>query len=348
MLAQRVDPQSQLSASRALGVAVIGLGVGEQHAGAYLGSGACTLRWLYDLDAARTRDVREALGQGSAAQSVDAILADPSVEVVSIASYDGDHFAQALAALQAGKHVFVEKPLCRSVTELRALKQAWQAHGHRHLASNLVLRAAPVYQWLKRMIEAGDLGEVYAFDGEYLYGRLHKITEGWRKDVQGYSVMQGGGVHLIDLMLWLTGQKPVSVTAVGNRICTADTAFAYHDYMAATFQFSSGLIGRVTANFGCLHRHQHVVRVFGTKATFLYDDCGPRLHTSRDPAEPATTLQLPALPASKGELIPGFIKAILNGDAPHAQAQHEFDVMSVCLSADEAAASAKLVEITYV
>ena len=331
-----------------LGVAVIGLGVGEQHACAYVRTGSCVLRWVYDIDAARMHRVVKELGQGAAAESFEAVLADRSVDVVSIASYDDAHFEQVLKALRAGKHVFVEKPLCRSIKELRAIKEAFQASSHRHLASNLVLRAAPLYQWLKRKIDAGDLGEIYAFDGDYLYGRIHKITEGWRKNVDDFSAMQGGGVHLVDLMLWLAGQRPTSVSAVGNRICTTGTDFRYNDYISATFRFASSLIGRITANFGCVHRHQHVVRIFGTKATFIYDDFGPRLHTSCDPSIAPTLLDLSPLPATKGDLIPEFIGSILNDLDPLAKAQREFDLISVCVAADKAAADTKTLKINYV
>lgn len=347
MLVQSCPRHRRLTPSDVLGVGVVGLGVGEQHARAYVRHGRCVVRWVYDLDSGRMRQVLGALGQGRAADSFEQIVADPAVDVVSIASYDDHHFGQVMAALQARKHVFVEKPLCRSTAELRMIKQAWQASGC-ILASNLVLRAAPVYQWLRRAIDAGELGTLYAFDGDYLYGRLSKITEGWRKNVEAYSVMQGGGVHLVDLMLWLTGQKPTHVTAVGNRLCTTGTAFRYHDYVAATYRFPSGLVGRITANFGCVHRHQHVIRVFGTKATFLYDDQGPRLHASCDPDVSPTRLELATLPASKGDLVGGFVSAILNGDDSEADTQHEFAVISACVAADEALARGQQVEITYV
>ena len=327
---------------------MIGLGVGAQHALAYAGLDGCRLRYVYDLDTPKMQRVLGQLGQGTAGVSVEALLQDQAVDVVSIASYDDMHGTQVAAALRAGKHVFVEKPLCRSVEELRAIKHAWLMSGHRHLASNLVLRAAPLYRWLKDAIAGGKLGDIYGFDGDYLYGRLSKITEGWRKNVPGYSVMQGGGVHLMDLMLWLTGQRPQAVTAVGNRICTEGTAFRYHDYVSAIFTFPSALVGRITANFGCVHRHQHVLRVFGTKGTFIYDDMGPRLHTSRDPAVPTAKLDLAAIPASKGEMIPSFIDAILKNADTRDQTQHEFDVISACLGADRALAVAKRVEIDYV
>jgi hypothetical protein len=154
-----------------------------------------------------------------------------------------------VAALEAGKHVFCEKPLCRTLEQARAIARV---RGDRHLACNLILRAAPLYSWLRDAIRAGELGEIYAFDGDYLYGRLHKITEGWRGTVDDYSVFQGGAVHLVDLMVWLLGERPARVAAVGNRIVTRDTAFRYPDFVAATYELPSGVIGRITANFGCI------------------------------------------------------------------------------------------------
>jgi len=330
-----------------LGVAVVGLGVGEQHARAYLQTLKCQLRWVYDLDGGRMDALIRELGAGARADSFDTVLADQRVDVVSIASYDDAHAGQVVAALEAGKHVFVEKPLCRSQEEFRSIREAWRANGCRQLAANLVLRAAPVYEWLKREIGAGTFGEIYAFDGDYLYGRIDKITSGWRADVDDYSVMQGGGVHLVDLMLWLTAQRPGSVTAVGNRLSTLGTRFRYDDFVAATFQFPSGLIGRITANFGCVHRHQHTVRVFGTKATFLCDDRGARVHTARAPAVSATELDLPLLPASKGVLVPAFIDRILNKADAHSHANAEFDLVNVCLATDAALKAARPVEIAY-
>lgn len=332
-----------------IGVAVVGLGVGEQHARAYLATGQCQLRWLYDLDYKKVQILIDEFGTGAVAESLEVILQDPAVQVVSIASYDDAHFEQVVDALRLGKHIFVEKPLCRTIDELRVIKAAWSKYrGKLKLSSNLVLRAAPIYQYLKQRLVAGDLGEVYAFDGDYLYGRLHKITHEWRKDVENYSVMLGGGIHLMDLMLWLTGERPLTVYARGNRVCTEGTEFRYCDYVTATLQNPSGLIGRITANFGCVHRHQHVIHVFGTKGTFLYDDQGPRLHTSRNPAITATSVDLPALPASKGELIPDFVQTILNDADTRAQTQHEFDVISVCVASDQALATGKCIEVDYV
>lgn len=330
------------------GVAVVGLGVGEEHARSYLATAHCELRWLYDLDQDKASALAAKFGVTGIARSFEDILHDPRTDLVSIASYDDVHFKQALASLNAGKHVFVEKPICRTHEELQAIKNAWAGQkGRLKLASNLVLRAAPIYQWLKKKIGEGDLGEIYAFDGDYLYGRLHKITEGWRKDVDDYSVMTGGGVHLIDLLVWLTGQLPASVFATGNRICTEQTQFRYDDYSAATFQFPSGLIGRITANFGCVHHHQHVLRVFGTKATFILDDMGPRIHRGRD-GTPGTPVDLATRPKSKGDLIPAFVNAVRNGSNLDQETQTHFDVIRILAACDEALKTKSITEIQYV
>jgi len=332
-----------------IGVAVIGLGVGEQHARAFAADRRARVLWLHDLAPARADGLAKQHPGSRVARDFDAILRDPAVQVVSIASFDDAHFGQARDALRAGKHVFVEKPLCTSTAELAELKALWSAAaGRLKIGSNLVLRTAPAYQWLKRAIGEEVLGSLYAFDGDYLYGRLHKISEGWRSGVTNYSVILGGGIHLVDLMLWLTGERPKRASAAGNRISTAASGFRYDDFRAATLEFESGLVARISANFGSVHAHQHVVRVFGTRATFLYDDQGPRLHTSREPAQAPSRLDLPALPAGKGALIPGFLDAVSGGQGYDGVTQSFFDGIAICLACDRAAEQRSPQNIEYV
>src|SRR6266511_2275864 len=202
-----------------LGAAVVGLGVGEQHARAYARDRRARLRWVHDIDRARATRLAAELG-AHVAGSLGEILADPDTQLVSIASYDQDHAGQVLATLEAGKHCFVEKPLCRTSAELEAIVTKWTAARRTVLRSNLVLRGAPLFLWLRDAIRDGELGEIYAFDGDYLYGRVHKVIDGWRGEVEGYSVLEGGGIHLLDLLLWLTDQRPSHVITVGNRIVT--------------------------------------------------------------------------------------------------------------------------------
>lgn len=332
-------------AKRNIGAAVVGLGVGAAHARALAASPRARLVSVCDHDRARAEATAGPL-KAAVVADYRAVLDDPAVELVVLASFDQDHSAQALAALEAGKHVFVEKPLCRTAAELDALVAARRRAGT-HLASNLILRAAPLFRWLTEAVRAGKLGRVYAADGDYLYGRLEKITDGWRKDTPDYSVMQGGGIHVLDLLLAVAGERPESVSASGNRIASAGTEFRHDDFHAAEFRFPSGLVGRVTANFGCVHRHQHVLRVFGTEATFLYDDAGARLHESRDPAAAPRALDLAHQPADKGALLPDFIAAVASGADPEPAARREFDLVAACLAADAAKSAPSRIPVRY-
>ncbi len=334
---------------RQLRAGVIGLGVGEQHLLAYSRSGVCEVVVACDLSEEKLTAARTRYSKIRVTRDPEEVFEDPEIDVVSIASYDDAHAKQVVAALNAGKHVFVEKPICQTLAELKVIKAAWARHqGKLKLGSNLVLRAAPVYQWLRGKVAEGFFGEVFALDGDYLYGRIEKITAGWRRDVLNYSVMAGGGVHLIDLLLWITGQRPTDVIALGNRICTRNTSFRYNDYVAATLTFACGLVARITANFGCVHRHQHVVRVCGTLGTFVYDDSGPRYHCSRNPGLSAVPVTLPALPASKGDLVDDFLRAIIEDADKTHETQMHFDVMSIVAACDESLGSRCWKEVQYI
>ena len=88
---------------KTLGVGVVGLGVGEQHARAYAKDRRCRLRWLYDISAKQTKSVRKRVGAGGIAKSFEQILRDDDVDLVSIASFDHLHFAGVKAAFAAGQ-----------------------------------------------------------------------------------------------------------------------------------------------------------------------------------------------------------------------------------------------------
>jgi predicted dehydrogenase len=96
-----------------------------------------------------------------------------------------------------------------------------------------------------------------------------------------------------------------------------------------------------------VHRHQHVVRVFGTKGTFMYDDMGARVHWTRDEAVRASPVVLPTLPADKGDLIPAFVSAVLNDEEIHEQTQAAFDGLSISAACDRALQTQRLETVEY-
>ena len=173
-------------------VGVIGLGVGERHAEAYAASPDCELVALCDLDQEKLDRAGERHPGVSVARSADELLDDGTIDALSIASYDSDHYEQVRRAIAAGKHVFVEKPLCQTEEQAREIHALLAAKPELVLSSNLILRLSPRFRLLKEWLGAGRLGTPYYLEADYEYGRLWKLTEGWRGDLDTYSVVLGG------------------------------------------------------------------------------------------------------------------------------------------------------------
>ena len=321
---------------------VIGLGVGEQHIAGYRAHPDCAVVALADTDPARCSAAREKYPGIDVMQDPFALLARKDIDVVSIASPDDAHYAQVLAAIDHGKHLFVEKPLCLKPAELAEIGTRLEASGLA-LSSNLILRAAPRFLELRRRIRAGELGELYHLEADYNYGRLHKILSGWRGRIPGYSVMLGGGVHVVDLLLWLTGKRVVEVAAFGNNICTRGTAFESTDATLAILRFEDGAFAKVSANFGCVHPHFHRLLVYGTKATFENRVESGLLWRSRDAAPELVDAAYPG--AEKGALIPGFVDRILRGTPAPVTEEDVMRTMDVCFAIDRAVASRSVTRV---
>ena len=323
---------------------VIGLGVGEQHANTYAEHPAVEVVALCDLDPDRLSEIGERHPGARAAESAEALIDDPAIDVVSIASYDSHHHAQVMRAIERGKHVFVEKPLCQYEHEAREIHAALRERPELVLSSNLPLRMSPRFQWLREQIAAGGLGRVYYLEGDYDYGRLWKIVEGWRGQLDFYSVTLGGALHVIDLLLWLTGDRVVSVTARGTQIASAGSQFRFDDLVLATLELESGALAKVSANFGCVHPHFHGVKVFGTEATFINGLDHGTLWTGSDDAPAAQRVEAAYPGVAKGALIPSFIEAVLGRGPAVVSADEVFTAMSVCFAIDRATATSETVE----
>jgi predicted dehydrogenase len=326
---------------------IIGLGVGERHIAGYRDHPDCRVVAVADLDPAKQAMARRDYPELRIHATAEALLDDPEIDVVSIASYDAAHCAQVVRALDNGKHVFVEKPLCETAAELAAIRAALARRPALHLSSNLILRRTPRFRALKSRIDSGEFGRLFHVEGDYNYGRIHKIIEGWRGRQDVYSVMLGGGIHIVDLLTWLVGVRVAEVAAFGNRIATAGTGFGSDDMVVAILRFENGLLGKVSANFGCVFPHFHRLLVYGTAASFENDFAHGKMWRSRRPDEPPLLLDETYPGAEKGALIPLFVDAILGRGPVEIGERDVFDAMEVCLAIDEASRSGTVVKVTY-
>lgn len=327
--------------------AVIGLGVGEHHIGVYESEPRCKVVTLCDINEEKLADVGNRHPGKSLTTSPSAVLADPEIDVVSIASYDDAHYQQVKAAILASKHVFVEKPLCLFDEEFDDIDRLLHERPAVRLSSNFVLRRAPQFRELKTRVETGALGRLYYFEGDYNYGRMHKITEGWRGKIPFYSVSHGGAIHLIDLILWLSQGRIVEVTALGNQITTAGSNFRFPDLVTALLRFDDGATAKVTANFGCVCPHHHALSVFGTQGTFVRGHQGGFYYSSRDEHVVPERIQLAYPKTAKGDVQRAFLAHILDGTPPEVRAAEVMDAMAVSLAIERSLRSHRWEPVRY-
>jgi predicted dehydrogenase len=318
-----------------LRAAVIGLGVGNRHIAGYRKNGRCRVVALCDINEATLAEAGARNPDCRLTTNPMEIMDDPDIDVVSIASYDDAHCKQVTTAIANGKHVFIEKPLCLSENEFVAIVKALAAHPSTRLSSNLILRRAPRFMELRRRIAAGEMGDVYYMEGDYDYGRLHKILEGWRADIPFYSVVHGGAIHLIDLLLWLTGGHIEKVVAYGNQIATEGSKFRHRDLAVALLKFTDGKIAKISANFASIAPHHHKLSVYGTKAAFEQAHVGTAYFHSRDPGTKPESVTDPYPGAAKGDMLPSFIAHILDGSAPDVTTREVLDAMAVSLAVEK-------------
>ena len=320
-----------------LRIGVVGLGIGRDHLEAYREDPRCEVVAVCDRDAEKRTQYPDIPWVADAAE----FLERADIDAVSIASYDADHAAQVLLALEHDKHVFVEKPLCIHESEARAIRAALTKRPHLKLSSNLILRKSPRFVHLWERIRAGDLGSLYYLEGDYLYGRVERLVAGWRTELENYSLVLGGAIHMVDLLMWLSGEAIVEVTAMQNKIATAGSAFQHPDMTAALVHFEGGALGKVSVNGACVYPHFHAINIYGTKATFHHQRDAGMLYTSAEPDAVAERIALPYRGYRRGDLIPAFVDSILVGGEPGVTAEDVFRTMAVCFAIERSVASVR-------
>lgn len=188
-----------------------------------------------DLIEERRQRMVERFGCRAYARAAD-LLADPDVELVSVATRSNDHFAHAAAALKAGKHVLVEKPMCASFAEARRLRQAAaRAKGKLFVRHNR--RFEPGFMHIREIIASGLLGEIFEV-------KLRRNSYGRRDDWQTLKKYGGGqllnwGPHIIDHALRFLETPPVSVWSDLKRVAAVGDA---EDHLKIVLRNARGLV----------------------------------------------------------------------------------------------------------
>ncbi|MGB9640776.1 MAG: Gfo/Idh/MocA family protein, partial [Anaerolineales bacterium] len=207
--------KKQLTKSN-IGVGIAGTGfIGPAHVEALRRLGIQVLG-LAEIDDETAQKKAAELGIPKAYGSIEALLADPDIDIVHLATPNVLHYPYAKAVLQAGKHVVCEKPLAMNAQESAELVRL-AAETHKVNVVNFNIRMYPMVQQARAMVRNGEIGNLFIIQGSYLQDWLLFPTDwNWRLEPSaGGSLRAVGdiGSHWLDLMTFISGLKVKEVFA---------------------------------------------------------------------------------------------------------------------------------------
>ena len=219
----------------------------------------CDVRAVCDRDPTRLESVVRRFPAAKGYTNFDDLLAAPDVDAVSICTPVGTHFSLASAALAAGKHVLVEKPITDSVATAMALvEQAETAGLVLHVDHTFIYTGA--VQKIRSIMDAGELGDL-------LYIDCVRINLGlFQSDI---NVVWDLAPHDVSVISYLIGRSPIWVSAIGSTHYGTLESQAY-----VTMKFDRSLIAHLHVNWLAPVKLRSTV-LGGSRKMIVYDDLEP-------------------------------------------------------------------------
>ena len=211
----------------------------------------------------RPRTSPQRHGAASAYDDYRALLEDPAVDAVYIATPNALHADQVVAAAEAGKHVLCDKPLATTVADAERAVAACEAAGVR-LGITFQTRKHQGMSDLRQLVADGEIGSVRLAQVEVGVGRM--LPQGWRTDpaLAGVGVMNNMGVHAYDLLRYLLGAEVTEATAVVD----VEEGWDVDTMALALLRFDNGALAYVNANQS-VPNSQSDLSIYGTEGTVL-------------------------------------------------------------------------------
>lgn len=326
-----------------LGVAIHGAGsVARAHAASWQRNPHCRIVSVSSRRHQSAAQLAKELGLDCAVgDRFEEVLADPRVDIVSISGPNHVHAPQGIAAAEAGKHLMMEKPMCLSMDENRALRDAVVRSGVKSVVS-FVLRWNPLVQNLKSLLGAGAIGELFYAEVDYWHGMgPHSRSWPWSRTSEcGGSAMLIGGCHAVDALRYLTGDEVAEVAAISNNLAGR---LQFDANVVAVLKFRGGGIGKTSALLDCRMPYQFNIDLAGTEGT-LRDN---RLWSQRLlPGQTDWSTMATVLPDSGSVHHHPFdaqfahlIESIRSGRSAHCDIADAYRTHEVCLAIDQSIAS---------
>jgi predicted dehydrogenase len=215
------------------------------------------LRWLCDLDPELRERFAPRYPNARMTADFDKLLNDPELEAIVIATPAPTHYELAKRALEAGKHVLVEKPPALNATDAEDLVAAAETAGRVLMPGHLLLYHPAVHA-VKQLIDAGELGEVFC---------VYSNRQNLGKIRTDENALWSLGVHDLSVILHLLDEEPSEAWAHGNSFLTPgveDVVFCY-------LRFPSGKIAHMHLSWLDPHKMRKLT-VVGKEKMVVFDD----------------------------------------------------------------------------
>lgn len=342
-----------------INIGIIGCGkiAQKRHIPEYLENIDANIVGFYDLNHARAKTISETYG-GSAFESIEDMLADPSIDAVSVCTANHTHAAITIQALQAGKHVLCEKPMATTLEDCQAMVDTAHKTG-KVLVIGQNQRLTKTHVKAREIIRNGEIGEIIGFRTTFGHGGPEtwsidpgKNTWFFDKNIAVMGAMADLGIHKTDLLLFLTDQKIVETTA---HLTTIDKRGAdgelinVDDTAICVYKLENGALGTMTASWTFYGPEDNSTVIYGTKGILrLYEDPqfsiqlflkgGEKIYYEID------TIQTNDNQTSSG-VIDAFIESVITGQGGELAADKVLKSMKVIFTSIESSQTGKTVKV---
>ena len=266
-----------------INVGILGCGKIAQvrHIPEYAENPDVKLAAFYNPSRKRAEEQAEKYG-GEVYDTAEELLADRSIDAVSICAANYAHAELSIKALEAGKHVLCEKPMATTLADCEAMVECAKRTG-KFLMIGHNQRLAKAHVEAKRLIDQGLIGDIITFRTTFGHGgpETWAINPGknvwfFDKKKAAMGAMADLGVHKTDLIQFLTGQRVVRTTA---RLVTLDKRgedgelIGVDDNAVCIYEMSGGAFGTMTASWTYYGAEDNSTVLYGTKGIMrIYDD----------------------------------------------------------------------------
>lgn len=305
-----------------------------------------TLAGVCDVDRSKATAIAARFGNPRVYRNDDEVFADPDLDAVVICTPSYLHHAQAIAALEGGKHVLVEKPLAINADDAaEALKVAEKTGKTLMVAMNN--RYRPDIQALKPFASGGELGTLFLVRGAWLNRKVRMVRPTWRhrKQTAGGGAMMDLGVQTLDLALWFMDFPPAASVIAHMH---PGEGMEVEDTVAIIVRLQNGAAVSLSLSWSLVaERDRHYMRILGTRGSGSIQPLAvfkELEHGMLDVTPHVPPGRENMYTASYREELTDFFETAL-GNRPYAPPVEQVGLMKIVAAAYQSAAERREVEL---